>query len=295
VSRVLVALCLLTARAFADASTAIPVERFAPGQGPSALLAGEGAATTPFAYVGATLSLSWIADPLKLSSSTGLISRPVTGMLTGDASLEAGAWKRISVGVGVPVVLYATGDRLQGTGAGDESALGYPSGGDLRLRAKASFVGDPTKNGFHLAFLLQLTVPLDGDSQFAASAGVTGEPRLIADYRWNRLLVVAMLGVHFQPERSLFNTTFGDEITWLAGVSVRAWERGRFHLDGLLEAGGFAGTTDGTRPAELRGGIRTGWGNFSLDVAAGGGLTQDAASPSWRFVAVVRHAFDVTR
>jgi len=295
VSRVVVALCLLTARAFADASTAIPVERFVPGLGPSALLAGEGAGTTPFAHVTAALSLSWIDNPLRLSSGSGVISRPVTGMLTADASLEAGAWKRISVAVGAPVVLYARGSRLQGTGAGDESALGYPTGGDLRLRAKASFVGDPAKNGFHLAFLLQLTVPLDGQSQFAASAGVTGEPRLIADYRWNRLLVVAMLGVHFQPERTLFRTTFGDEITWLAGASVRAWERGRFRLDALLEAGGFAGTSDGTRPAELRGGLRTGWGDCTVDLAAGGGLTHDAASPAWRFVAVVRHAFDVAR
>jgi hypothetical protein len=197
--------------------------------------------------------------------------------------------------VGVPVVLYAAGDRLRGTGVGDESPLGYPSAGDLRLRAKANFVGDPAHNGLHFGFLFQLTVPLDGDKQFAASSGVTGEPRLIADVRWDRLLVIAMLGVRFQPERSLFRTTFGDELTWLLGVSVRAWERGRFRLEGLLEAAGFAGTSDGTRPVELRGGVRTAFGHFSLDLAGGGGLTPDVAAPSWRLLAILRHQFDVLR
>ena len=54
--------------------------------------------------------------------------------LVGDVSLEFGVWKRLALAVGVPVVLYQDGDRLQGTGVDERP---------LRRRWRATFAFAP--------------------------------------------------------------------------------------------------------------------------------------------------------
>ena len=283
----------LTHLAHADAnSTGIAADRFSPGIGPLTLFGGEAAEVTPFAQLSWVVSLSLQRDPLKLSTQLGgeVIARPVHDQLVSDVGLEAGFWNRFAIGLGVPAVLYADGDRLRGTSA-DDAPLATTAGGDLRMRLKAAFIGDPARQGMHVAVLVQVTVPLGGQSQFAATDGVTFEPRLLADFRYGRFLFCAALGVRFAPERTLFETTFGDELTWLGGASLALVERGRFSGGLVAEFAGAVGPSDGTRPAEFRGGLRAALGALAVDVGAGAGLVGDAGAPSWRLFAVLRHSF----
>lgn len=292
------AVLLLAGRALAQsappvsASTGIAADRFAPGTGPLALLQGEAAEVTPRGEVSWALSLSLTADTLRLQNQFvgGVLSRPVTGQLVGDFAVEVGVFRHLALAAGMPVVLWAAGDRLRSTGV-DDQPLGYPAGGDIRFRIKATLVGDPARRGLHLAALVQLTGPGGGQSQFAATDGVTFEPRLLADFRWGRLLVVAALGVRFAPERKLFLTTFGDELTWLAGGSYALFERGAWRGAILVEAAGAVGADAGTRPAEVRGAARLGFRDLALDVSGGAGVTSEVAAPAWRFVAVLRGRF----
>jgi hypothetical protein len=287
------AILLLGGRALAqEASTGIAADRFAPGVGPLTLLGGEAAEVTPRGEVSWALSLSLLADPIRLQNALvgDVFSRPVRGQLVSDFAVEIGVFKRLAVAVGMPVVWWADGDRLRSTGV-DDQPLGAPAGGDIRLRVKATLVGDPSRPGLHLGAIAQLTVPGGGQSQFAATDGVTFEPRLLADLRWGRLLVAVALGVRFEPERKLFLTTFGDELTWLAGASSQLFEHGAWRGAILVEATGGVGASDGTRPVELRGAGRVGFRGFSFDLSGAGGLTSDVGAPSWRVLGVLRGRF----
>lgn len=290
--RLLVVLVALLPAAALAQDTGIPADRLVPGLGPLTLLGGEGAETTPWRAVSASWSFGYVRDPIKLVNRfLGTeVSRPVRYQLVTDLGLELGVWKRIAVAIGVPMVIAADGDRLRGTG--DERLLLAPSAGDLRLRIKASFVGDPTQLGLHLAAMVQFTAPLGGESDFAATGSVTVEPRLLADVRLPRVVLVAMLGARFAGERKLFGTSFSDELTWLAGGAVDVGGRRSFRSSLLAEAAGGVGAADGTRPVELRGGVRLQLGQISLDLGAGGGVVSDVGSPAWRVIAVLRAQFE---
>jgi hypothetical protein len=279
------------------ASTGVAVDRFAPAVGPAALLGAEGAATTPSLNVSVATGLSFIADPLRLENRlTGeLVSRPVREQLALDLGAELGLWRRLAIAVGAPFILHAEGDRL-GRTSDDSRPLASTAAGDLRLRLKVSFAGHEAKaRGLHAGLLLQVTAPLGGQSDFAATDGVTVEPRLVVDYRLPYIVLVAALGARFAPERQIYATRLGDELTWSAGVVGEPWESatGLTRLRLLLEAAGAAGSEPGSRPVELRGGVRLGLGRCDLDLAAGGGLTRDVAAPRYRVLLLFRAAFDL--
>lgn len=288
----LVLVLLHPARAEAQLSTGIAADHFVPAVGPVALLGTEGAEVTPFGKMTWATSLGYVRDPIRLTNDFNgtLASRPVRGQLTLDGGVEAGVWKRLAVGIGVPFRVWATGDRLRGISE-DTRTLARAQAGDLRLRIKASFVGDPARRGLHLAAVVQLTVPLGGQNDFAATDGVTGEPRLVADVRYGRFFAAAQLGVRFQSDRTLFGTQLGDALVWQAGAAVQALDHGLFRGGVLAEFAGEVGPSAGTYPAEFRGGVRLSYATAALDLAAGVGLDHDVGAPSWRILAVVRHEF----
>jgi hypothetical protein len=275
-----------------ESSTGIAADRFAPGIGPVTLFAGEGAATTQAGRARVALSIGYLRDPIRLINRfTGApFSRPVVGQMVIDAGAELGIWRGLAFAFGVPLVVHNEGDRLRGLG--DDRALAGPAAGDLRLRLKYAFVSDPARR-FHLGGLLLVTVPLGGQSDFAATGSATVEPRLVADLRVWRFLFIANLGVRFAGEQRLGQTLFSDQITWLVGTSADLGGRGEFRVLALLEFAGAAGFTEGTRPAELRAGLRGAVDTrFSLDLGAGAGLVEEAGTPTWRVFGVVRIALE---
>jgi hypothetical protein len=277
------------ARAELPTTTAIPAERFVPALGPASLIAVEGAGVTPWGQTSFTVSLDAVHDPITLTTvNTGMmVSRPVRDQFVGDVALEIGFYKRLALAVGAPVVLYQRGDRLQGTGS-DEQPLTAHTAGDLRVRLKAQLVGDATRSRLRAALILTVTAPMGGQFDFAASDGATIEPRLVGDWRVGRLTVAATVGVRFQRDRTLFTTQFGDELTWSAGAGLRVWTRGRFSGSAIFESAGAVGPSTGTRPVELRGGLRAAIGWFALDAGAGGGVDSDVGAPAWRVFLVAR-------
>jgi hypothetical protein len=271
-----------------EASTGIPADRFHPGVGPAVLLQTEGADVTARGQVSSAMSLSYARDLLRLYQrlSGVSLSEPVRGQLVTDVSCEFGVGAQIAVAVGLPVILDNDGDRLRGTGIDDAHLAAAV--GDLRLRGKASFIGQPTRPGLHAAIGLELTIPMGGQSQFAATGSVTLAPRIYLDYRVGRVSVAAAVGVRFQSERALFGSSFGDEVDYAAGPIVRVWSAGDRHLLVLAEAAGAAGSGVGSRPVELRGAVRLQVERWKLDVGGGAGLDREVGAPSYRLLAVVR-------
>ncbi len=279
-----------TARAQTTAAnTGVAVERFVPALGPTALVGVDGAAVTPAGSLSFAASLDVLHDTITLRGATSgdLVSRPVRDAFVGDVAVEFGVWKRIALAVGVPVVFYQDGARLQGTGA-SEAPLAATVAGDIRVRAKASLV---ESGRLSAAIVLQVTAPAGGEAEFEASDGATVEPRLVVDAHLGRLTLAAQVGVRFEKDRSLFTTSFGDELTWSGGAAFAIVERTRIGLGAIFEGAGGVGSATGTRPAELRGALRLRVGPVALDAGAGGGLDADVGAPAWRVFLVARGTF----
>lgn len=278
-----------------EATTGVAVNRFVPAVGPASLVGVEGASVTAPGALSWVLAVGALHDPIKLSEAyTGrLLSRPVRDQLVGDVALEVGIWKRLALAVGVPVVLYQDGDRLQGTGV-DERPLAATAAGDVRVRVKAALTSEASR--LHVALLLQVTAPTGGRDQFAATADATVEPRLMADARLGRLTLALSAGARFQKDRALFTTRFGDELTWAAALAAAIVSRPPLALDAVVEAAGAVGPSTGTRPAELRAALRLklrAW--LALDAGAGAGLDRDVGAPAWRVFAAARGTLGLTR
>jgi len=279
----------------AQRDTGIAADRFVPAVGPTSLFSVEGAPVTEEAHLGWALALGRVQDPLVLRNAfTGaLVTRPVAEQVNADLSMELGLWKRrLAVSMGLPVVLEQDGDRLAGVSA-DTRPLASARGGDFRVRLKLAMVGDPARDGLHLAVGLVLTVPFGGQSDFAATSSATSSatvmPRLYGDVRVGPIELAVNVGVRFAPERTLFRTTLGDELDWSAGAGWAAFARRGFFGAVIAELAGQVGAQPGSRPAEFRGGVRAGARGLQLDLGAGLGLDGDVGAPAWRVFAVVRH------
>lgn len=286
-----VALLLVGSTALAQKSTGIAVDRFVPAVGPTTLFSVEGAPVTDYAQLSWALALGWVQDPLTLRNAlTGeLVSRPVESQFNADLSMEVGLYKqRVGLSFGLPVVLTQSGDRLAGVDA-DTRGLDSMQGGDFRVRLKVALVGDPTRDGLHVAVGLILTLPFGGQTDFAATDGVTVMPRLYGDVRLGPLQLGVNVGVRFAPERTLFRTTLGDELDWSAGGGWAAFAARGYWGAVIAEFAGQVGANPGSRPAEFRAGIRAGARRVSLDLGAGLGLDGDVGAAAWRVFAVVRH------
>jgi hypothetical protein len=278
-----------------SASTGIAVDRLTPAVGPNGFAGIEGGATTPAGAVSWMGSLGFLRDPIVLERAFGggVVTRPVHEQLTTQVALEYGVWRRLAVLVGVPVVLYQDGDRLRGLGL-DDARLQATVAGDIRVRLKASLVGDPRGSGWHLGLALTVTAPGGGQHDFAATSGATLEPRLMADWHGSRLALGATVGARFAEDRTLLLTTFGDELVYGAAASLALVARPAATVTLIAEVEGGAGASSGTRPVELRGAVRAGLRALSIDAGAGFGADDDTGAPAWRVFVITRGTLPLT-
>jgi hypothetical protein len=229
------------------------------------------------------VAFGYVARPIMIVDRTSgaLVSRPVSAIGTVDAALEIGLWRRLAIGLGMPATLYARGDRLAGLGVGDDRPLASPKLGDVRFRAKVALA---ETRSVRIAVAGIFTLPASGENDFAATAGPTFEPRLIADVTTSHVLFAAQVGVRFMPDRVLFGTHFGDELSFAIGATS-GWRWFRI----VTELAGAVG--EEVHPIEARGALRFLLPHaLSVDAGAGGGLDRDPTAAQWRAFLILRHA-----
>jgi hypothetical protein len=146
----------------------------------------------------------------------------------------------------------------------------------------------------HAAVALDVTAPMGGQDQFAATGSPTIAPRLLLDYRLPWLSLVLDAAVRFAGERRLFGTVVGDELLLAGGLVARFATLGaarRWRLSGYAEGAGAISGSPSARPGELRAALRLQGGpGISLDLGGGAGLVDALASPRWRIFAILRIA-----
>lgn len=287
----------------AQRSTAIPADRFVPAVGPGAMLQAEDGQVAPRFQLFGALAFSYLSAPIVLRGSDGAAqSDPVRDRVGADLALELGLGARLALGLGLPVVLFQGGDRLQGSGDPETARpLASSAVGDLRLRGKASLLrpGLPVT----LGSVLELTVPAGGQEDFAASAAPTFAARLLFGARARLLSIALDAGVRFAPSRRLYQTPVGHRFEWAAALGLLPLPP-RLRRPGLGVLAELAGAVDPlvglpadasrSVPVEARGALRgvlaLPFGPVTLDLGAGLGLTSAAAAPAYRVFLLLRGA-----
>ncbi|MSP62170.1 MAG: hypothetical protein EXR72_17925 [Myxococcales bacterium] len=269
--------------AAAQLDPGVVADRFVPAPGPSSLLAVEGGDFPAPGLSAGALSLGYVARPITIVNRvTGaVVSRPVSSLATADAAVEVGLTRHLAIGLGVPLIIAARGDRLAGLGSGEERPLAPLVFGDVRLRIKVRLFD---RRAVHLALAGIFTAPGGGERDFAATAGPTFEPRAAGDFASRWITVAAHVGYRFAPQRTFLATRFGGELDWGAGAVIGPWP-----LRAVVEVQGAVGVD--VHPIELRGALRVVLPRgFSIDAGGGAGLVRDPTTPSWRAFAVARYA-----
>ncbi len=290
--------CALAAAEAQEASPGIAADRMRLGHGVTALGQTESAETTPRGEVSMLFGLGYLRDPIVLHTvdDGAVVSRPVRQQLVGALGWEIGLPRRFALRMSLPVAMWNDGDRLRGTGVeasgNDPGPALQAAAGDLLIGAKVALLGAQSEPGMHVAFAIDVTAPMGGQHQFAATGSPTIAPRLLIDYRLSRFSLVLDAQARFAMQRNLFGTHFGDELVLSGGIIARivsfGWAR-RWHLSSYVEGAGIIALDAAARPGELRAALRLQRESLvSIDLGGGAGLVDAVGSPRLRLFAILR-------
>ncbi len=242
----------------------------------------------------ASFVTSYEARPLIFAKEGERTTDIIRSRLSGDLSIAYGVFDWLDVGLGAPVVLSQEGRTVERAETLQSFAFGDPS-----LGAKAALL-DPWRDGFGLAAISRLTLPLGdatafvGEPNASFSLGLAGELALSS-----QVDVAANLGYRLREATQIDAIVIDDEITWGLGGSVRL----RHFLALVAEVNGALSASDplanpGESPVDLDLGLRYHlWESLQVVGGAGAGLAPGYGSPAWRVflgfeVVPRRHDFD---
>jgi outer membrane protein OmpA-like peptidoglycan-associated protein len=225
------------------------------------------------------------ADDALVTSQGSTTSSLVASQLTLDVLAAIGLGDRLEVGVGLPVVLFQSGDNIPLLGV-DGSAAGAGIA-DPRLALKVLLLNNDTAEepgGPALALVLDTFFPLGDPRSFQGDDGVRVHPRLAFDYALAsgpRISVNA--GYMVRTTAVLSNLEVDDVITFGAGTVIPVGA-----IDIIAEVVGSAsalaeGIHEEEFPLELLAGARYHTENgFGITYGAGVGLVAGFGAPDWR-------------
>lgn len=289
---------LLSASLFASVLTArtasaqrFDLERFAPALDTDGFIGVQGTRTPGPGNTVLALFSHYASSVLSVDQPDGRQTDAIAGRLGAALGAQLGIGKRLALGFGVPVVMYQHGDAQPGP------ALRAFAAGDPSLLLRYRFVGDVATgllrndDGPGLALQLSGTLPAGYEDAYAGEGAARAELQLLADMHLLSAGIGASLGFrHRFAERTLLDVRVREEMTF--GVALKLPIPPLYPLEGLLE---LRGATDFGKSAstalELDLGARYPLGKgWTLQVAAGPGLTGAVGTPGMRVIAGVFYA-----
>jgi OOP family OmpA-OmpF porin len=209
----------VAATASADPVPSLDLRGFQPSTDPAGSLYLEPTATPgPLKWnVGAWASYARRLVTLKDSTGTE-VAVPVRDQFSMDYAFGIGVGDRLAFGLELPTVLYQTGTGEDAIGA----SLPQTALGDLRLNLKAVLLPGGELGGFSVAALGAVTLPTGNQRSYIAEGAATGELRVLGELRLIAVAVRATAGLKVRgAEETFVNDTFGHELPWGFGLSVR--------------------------------------------------------------------------
>jgi OOP family OmpA-OmpF porin len=222
----------LPSLAAAQTLPSVDLRTWRPSMAPEAGLVLEPAqAPGPWQWnVGAWASYAQMPVVLRSATTGAVAFEPVAHLIGADLVAGIGLGDRSSIGVDVPLYLFqdgtsglpptiVSGGKVPSSGIGDVTLLGK----GVLLR------NDPhgVPLGFGLAALGALSLPTGERTSFQSDGSVTVSLRLLAEYALGVGALSASLGYLLRtaqqtwPDASIGGVTFGDEIPWSVGATLR--------------------------------------------------------------------------
>jgi hypothetical protein len=237
----------------------------------------------PFVIYSATCEGGNTDDCELSDSDVELVKLQLTTTIAGTLSLAS----RVQLGLSLPLV-YTTGDRFAASVSGRDVPYIYVPGGDAfglgdpRLSVKVRLVGDGS-SAFGLAALAFVTAPIGeliAEGYGLGYDGVTAGGHLIAEVKAGKFRASANLGGIYRPQRTLFATQAGSDLTYGAGFGLDITT-----LLGVV--GEVVGSTRFTEeldenPLEFRLAAKLTQSDFVFQVGGGAGLLSGAGVPNFR-------------
>ncbi len=310
-SVVLTFACLGSGTAFAQDAERPPLEefsamRFSPAPGPGNFLAVEGARVSGHLVPSGGLTLDYAYRPFTLYDAscapddetdcevedvnTHLVRYYAAGHLTGAISIA----ERVQVGLVLPLA-YVRNDDFSYTLADGSDFVAIEGGrsfglGDPRLSVKARIFGEGT-DGLHFAASAFVTAPigqLTTEDSFLGEDSVTAGGHFIGEFSQRGFHVAGNVGGVYRPERTLFSTEVGSQITYAVafGYDVTPLVLVFGELQG---ASSFSAQVD-ENPLEGRIAGRYRVGDLSFTLGAGAGLISGVGIPVFRAIGQAQYA-----
>ncbi|HUT78290.1 MAG TPA: OmpA family protein [Polyangia bacterium] len=208
--------------------------------------------------------------------------------------------KRFQVGLAIPLTIWQRGEgyelRQEGTGSSLREWLvpgfeyeDFGVLGDLRLHLKARILGTEQADGPMLSAAVIPSLPLA--DWIGRGKGFSGEgmlsvtaPRILFGYRLGALRTAANLGVKWREMSELFSAQVGHQLTYGLGLGYSVIPE----VELLAEVYGAKGlATDNftdldTAPLLFMGGARFHAGDFTFNLAGGGGILSGVGVPQFQ-------------
>ena len=285
------------------------VMRFSPAPGPGNYLHVDGARVGGHLVPAFGFHLDWAHRPFTLFTvscatddetncqleevNTPLIRFIFAGHLSGAVAFA----DRVQVGLSLPVA-WARGEGYEYTSTsgapiiinnGRDNVWNDFAIGDPRLSAKVRLFGDG--DGLAFAVVGWGTAPvgaLTADGRYVGEDTFTGGGHFAAQLVQDRFHVAANVGGVYRPERVLFSTAVGSQITYagVLGYDVTPL----FTVFGEVQGGSSLSQAVDENTLEARLAARLTQGDFAFDVAGGAGLVAGVGVPLFRIVGGMRWA-----
>jgi outer membrane protein OmpA-like peptidoglycan-associated protein len=287
-----IAIAIAVAAAGTAAAEGLDGERFVPATGAAGGFSTEHPHVPHHLGWSIGLFLNFADDPIVEKTTTGDdLTKVVDTAFTGDLTASIGFFRRLELGLHLPVHIIYSGDPYISGGTTLEPNGGV---GDLRLVPKLQILssGDLDQH-FLLAFALPFSFPTGDEEAFRGSGGVTIHPRLLFAAHLGKIGLGFDVGYKYRSTKP-DTLPWGDEITLGPWASFDITDTLRFRAE--LIAGKHVDTAvDGADfPMELLGGLVYETRDLALFGGATIGLTDGIGSPDFRIVAGVRYRRNVT-
>ena len=205
--------------AWADPVPSLDLRGFHPSTDPAANLYLEPTATPGHLNWNVAAWASYAHRLVTVTDATGKeVAVPVEDQLSMDYSLGIGVGDRLAFGLALPTVMYQAGSGGQLVA----SQLPHSAIGDARLNLKATLLPGGEMGGFSLAALGAVTLPTGNGRSYIAEQAAIGELRILSELRLIAIAVRATAGMKVRgAEQSFVGATFGHELPWGIGLSLR--------------------------------------------------------------------------